>query len=197
MRFKRLQLPRGAVLLTAVAMLVIAVAATPSLAGSFLSRKAAKHLFVGKKEADRTYQDQTKQSKFDATAAAVSSNTTFSISSPNGVQLPSTNASFTLKEPGLVVLTFSGAGVCTAATAGKPCPILIQVDAQNVSTGKANFQLSTTASSPQPVVNTVSQTIFLAKGTHTVTAFYGGSTDPSVTLRLVNWNLIAQAYPGS
>ena len=197
MRTKRRFLPRGAVALTAVAMLVAAVVATPSLAGSFLSRQAASHIFLTKKKAHNTYLKQDKQGKFDPVAAAVSSNQPFATTSTTGVQLPSSNASFTLKEPGLVVLTFSGAGFCTATSAGVPCPILIQVDAQNVSTGKANFDLSTTSASPKEVVHTITQTVYLSKGTHTVTAFYAGSSNASLNFKLINWNLIAQAYPGS
>jgi hypothetical protein len=197
MRFKRHPLPRGAVLLTVLGVLVAAVVATPSLAGSFLSRQAATHKFLTKKDAHKLYQRDDKQSPFDPVAAAVSSNSAFATTSVTGVQLPSTNASFKLKEPGLVVLTFSGADTCTATTAGVPCPILIQVDAQNVSTGKANLDLSTTSGSTQPVVHTVTQTVFLSKGTHTVTAFYAGSNNASLNFKLTNWNLIAEAYPGT
>jgi hypothetical protein len=197
MRFERLRLPRGAVALTVVAMLVAAVVAAPSLAGSFLTKGAAKHLFLTKKDAHKTYLKQGKKSSFDPVAAAVSNNTPFATTSATGVQLPQTNASFTMKETGLVVLTFSGSGFCTATTAGVPCPILIQVDAQNVSTGKQNFDLSTTSASPKEVTHTITQSVLLSKGTHTVTAFYAGSPNATLNFKLLNWNLIAQAYPGS
>lgn len=195
-------------MLTAVAVLVAAVVATPSLAGSFLSKQSAKHLFLTKKGADgqfltrkdahNLYLKQDKASKFDASAAGVSSNVTYGpVQTAIGQQLPAANATFKLKEPGLVVLTFSGAATCTASADGVPCPILIQVDAQNVSTGKANFALSTSTGTPQPLVNTVVQTVYLSKGTHVATVFYAGSTNPSLNFKLSNWNLIAQAYPGS
>jgi hypothetical protein len=198
MRFTRRSLPRGAVVLTAVAVLVAAVVATPSLAGSFLTKQAARNLFLSRKDARKTYLRQDKPSSFDPTAASASSNVQFGpVQTATGTQVPASSVTFKLKQPGLAVLTFSGAATCTALTDGVPCPILLQVDAQNVSTGKANFALSTSAASPQPEVHTVVQTVFLQKGIHVATVFYAGSSNSSLNFKLSNWNLIAQGYPGT
>ena len=206
MRFGKLSLPRGAVVLTAVASLVAALVATPTLAESvfdkheatkvFFTKKRANGRFVTNKDARKTYLKKDKAPE-PPVAAAASSNVAFTASTAIGTQVPQANVTFKLKEPGLVVLTFSGAATCTASADGVPCPIRAQVDAQDVSTGRANFALSTSTGTPQPLVHTVVQTVFLQKGTHQATVFYAGSTNPSLTFKLSNWNLIAQAYPGA
>ena len=190
-------------------MLAAAIAVTPSFAGSsltgsFITKKAASHVYVTNKKASTLYlrkkvAGNTFVKKASAPLAPVvgiaAGTAPFG---PTGATtagyIPTAFTSFGTPGTGSAVITFSGSATCTAAkpTAELACPIQILVDGQT--TGKINFAPATAATpTPAPMVYTVMQTTVLQKGGHTVAIQYAGAKN--VTFTLKNWNLAVQAYP--
>lgn len=200
---RRLFAPR-AIGVVAVAGLVAAVtAATPSLAGSFLTDKVAAHLYVTNKKASALYlKKKAAANTFVKKATAslppvagiAAGSAVYSSNATTAGYIPTAFTSFGLPGTGSAVISFSGSAACTAEkpTAELACPIQILVDGQ--STGKVNFAPATAASpAPAPLVHTVVQTTVLNKGGHTVAIQYAGAKNVSFTLK--GWNLAVQAYP--
>jgi hypothetical protein len=190
------------------AVLAAAVAVTPSfagssIAGSFITKKAAGHIYVSNKKASTLYLKKkaavnTFVKKADAPlvpkVAIAAGTAPWSSEATAPVSLPTAYTSFGMPGTGSAVITFSGSVTCTSAkpTVELACPIQILVDGQT--TGKVNFAPAT-ASSPSPaaIVNTVMQTTVLGKGGHTIAIQYAGAKNVVFTLK--SWSLAAQAYP--
>jgi hypothetical protein len=205
---RRLSTPRAATAVALAAVLAAAIAVTPSfagssIAGSFITKKAAGQIYVTnkkaatlylkKKAADNTFVKKA-EAPFPPKAAIAAGTAPWSNDGTTAVYLPTAYTSFGIPGTGSVVITFSGSVTCTSAkpTVELACPIQIVVDGQ--STGKVNIAPAT-ASSPSPaaIVETVTQTTVLAKGGHTVAIQYAGAKN--VTFTLKSWNLAVQAYP--
>jgi hypothetical protein len=206
---RRIPTPRAIAAVALATVLAAALAVTPSFAGSsitgsFLTTKAASHVYVSNKKASTLYlrkkvADNTFVKKVDAPfapVAGIAAGTAVygpSIATTPGY-IPTAFTSFGVPGTGSAVITFSGNATCTAAkpTAELACPIQILVDGQT--TGKVNFAPATAATpTPAPMVYTVMQTTVLQKGGHTVAIQYAGAKNVAFTLK--NWNLAVQAYP--
>jgi hypothetical protein len=206
---RRLPTPRAITAVALAAVLAAAVAVTPSFAGSsiagpFITKKAASHVYVTNKKASALYLRKkaaanTFVQKAEAPLAPVvgiAAGT--AVFGPSGATtpgyIPTAFTSFATPGTAPAVITFSGNATCLAAkpTVELACPIQILVDGQT--TGKVNFAPATAASpNPAPLVYTVMQTTVLQKGGHTVAIQYAGAKNVAFTLK--NWNLAVQAYP--
>lgn len=201
---KRLSTPRAATTVALAAVLAAAVAVTPSLAGPFVSKKAAGHIYVTnekaaelylkKKAAGNIYVKKTEAPLPPVGAIAAGT----AVFGPSGATtpgfIPTAFAAFGTPGNARAVITFSGSATCTAAkpSVDLACPIQILVDGQ--ATGKVNFAPATAASpAPAPLVYTVMQTTVLQKGAHVVAIQYAGAKNVVFTLK--SWNLAVQAYP--
>jgi hypothetical protein len=190
-------------------VLAAAVAVTPSfagssIAGSFITKKAAGQIYVTNKKASTLYlkkkaANNTFVTKADAPLSPVvgiAAGT--AVFGPSGATtpgyIPTAFTSFATPGTAKAVVTFSGSATCVAAkpTIELACPIQILVDGQT--TGKVNFAPATaTAPTPAALTYTVMQTTVLQKGGHTVAIQYAGAKNVVFTLK--NWNLAVQAYP--
>lgn len=201
---RRLSTPRAASAIALAAVIAIAVSVTPSLAGSFLTKKVGAKLYLTNKKASSLYLKKkaagnTFVKKIEAPhspVAGIAAGT--ALFGPTSVTtagyIPTAFTSFGTPEIAPAVITFSGSATCTATKPGPDlaCPIQILVDGQT--TGKINFAPATAASpTPVPLVYTVMQTTVLGKGGHTVAIQYAGAKN--VTFTLKGWNLAVQAYP--
>lgn len=206
---RRLSTPRAATAVALAAVLAAAIAVTPSfagssIAGSFITKKAAGHIYVTNKKASTLYlRKKAAGNTFVKKAEApltpvvgIAAGT--AVFGPTAVTtagyIPTAFTSFGTPGTGSAVITFSGNATCTAAkpTPDLACPIQILVDGQNA--GKVNFAPATAATpTPVPLVYTVMQTTVLQKGGHTVAIQYAGAKN--VTFTLKSWNLAVQAYP--
>jgi hypothetical protein len=190
------------------AVLAAAVAVTPSFAGSsiagpfitkkaagqiYVSNKKASTLFLRKKVAGNVYLKKA-EAPLSPVAAIAAGTAPWSNEGTTPVYLPTAYTSFGLPGTGSAVITFSGSATCTSAkpTVELACPIQIMIDGQT--TGKVNFAPAT-ASTPSPaaIVNSVTQTTVLTKGGHTVAIQYVGAKNVAFSLK--NWNLAVEAYP--
>lgn len=195
--------PRAAAAIVVAALIAVAVAVTPSFAGSFLTSKRAGRLYLTNEKASTLYLKKkaagntfVKKSAtpLPAVAGIAAGTAPFSSNATTAGYIPTAFTSFGMPGTGSAVITFSGSATCTAEkpTIELACPILILVDGQ--STGKVNFTPATASSpSPAPLVNTVMQTTVLGKGGHTIAVQYAGAKN--VTFTLKSWNLAVQAYP--
>jgi hypothetical protein len=214
---RRLSLNRVLPIAALAAVLAIAVAVTPSFAGSFLSSQKAARIYVKKKAANNTYLTQksannaflkqkaakntyvAKKDLPDGPVAAVSASTVDfgPVSSTTAVDVPTSATTFTMPDTGLVTLTLSGQATCEAGTNGLGCPVQILIDGQAAGTGKVNFD---TAGSDLPTakaaVHSFTQTSVVTAGDHTASVQYAGATDPSIAFTLTDWNLVVQGFPG-
>src|SRR6476620_3902273 len=129
MSIKNLFRRRGLATVALAAVVAIAVAVTPSFAGSFLSRKAAHTMYVTKKSSKKLFlspKDAEKQfvAQADApTGLAASSTAAFTSDSVVPVALPASDITFKTPDTGLVVVTFSGVSSCKAVVTPRTCPI--------------------------------------------------------------------------
>jgi hypothetical protein len=190
------------------AVLAAAVAVTPSfagssIAGSFITKKAAGQIYVSNKKASTLYLRKKvagnvyvkkAEAPLSPVAAIAAGTAPWSNDGTTPVYLPTAYTSFGLPGTGSAVVTFSGSATCTSAkpTVELACPIQIMIDGQT--TGKVNFAPAT-ASTPSPaaIVNSVTQTTVLAKGGHTVAIQYVGAKN--VVFSLKSWSLAVEAYP--
>jgi hypothetical protein len=173
-----------AIVLPAV-ILALAVSVGPSFAGSFLTHREAVQTFVKKADVRPAPSSRIIQSTADV--GPLSSTTPYGIPAARAVFKTNTETSD-------VVITFSGQATCTGATAGAGCPIQILVD--GYATGKVNFlTASSTSPAPKEDVHTVVQSAIVTPGQHVISVRYAGSTDPSVGFKVLDFNLIVQAYP--
>jgi hypothetical protein len=200
---RRLSTHRAGAVVALAAVTALAVAATPSLAGSFLTNQKAANvyvtnqkassLFLKKKVASNTYVKKI-EAPLQPIAAIAAGSAPFSASATTAGYIPTAFTSFATKGIAPAVITFSGSATCTAASGSVElaCPIQILIDGQT--TGKVNFAPATTAApKTAPLVHSVTQTTVLGKGGHTVAVQYAGAA--KVTFTLTNWNLAVQAYP--
>ena len=202
-KLRRSTLFRGAALVLPAAILATALAVTPSFAVSnafkagttsaspYLTKTRAQQLYLAKGRAKQLYIAQGDGPLGDSVA---STSPQGPLSSTTAVPIPGSNINLNLHDNRLLDLTVSGVTNCTASTTAVPCQVSILVDGQPASTGKVDFDISGT---PGTVVHTATQTAFLTPGTHTISAAYAGSTDPSVNFTLKNWNLVVHAFPAS
>ncbi|HEV7399118.1 MAG TPA: hypothetical protein VGN84_02505 [Solirubrobacterales bacterium] len=190
-------------------MLAAAVAVTPSfagssIAGSFITKKAAGQIYVTNKKASTLYLKKKAANNTFVTKADAPLSPVVGIAAgtapygPSGATtagyIPTAFTSFATPGTAKAVITFSGSATCVAAkpTIELACPIQILVDGQT--TGKVNFAPATaTAPAPAALTYTVMQTTVLQKGGHTVAIQYAGAKNVVFTLK--NWNLAVQAYP--
>lgn len=201
---RRLPAPRAIAVVALAGVLAAAVAVTPSLAGPFVSKKAAAHIYITNKKAAGLYLKQKAASNIYLQKAeaplppvgAVAAGT--AVFGPSGATapgyIPTAFAAFGTPGNAPAVITFSGSATCVALkpSVDLACPIQILVDGQ--ATGKVNFAPATAASpAPAPLVYTVMQTTVLQKGPHVVAVQYAGAKNVVFTLK--NWNLAVQAYP--
>jgi hypothetical protein len=199
----------------ALAAVVAAVtAATPSLAGQFLtskqagkfitsqkvaktylSNKKASALYLKKEAASNLFVAKATAPKVPVVGIAAGTAQFGPVAATTAGYIPSAFTSFATKaSTSSVVISFSGAVICTAdkPAADQACPVQILVDGQ--ATGKVNLAPATAASpTPLPIVQTVVQTTVLTKGGHTVAVQYAGAS--KVTFTLKSWNLAVEAYP--
>lgn len=187
------------------AVCAVSVTVAPSLASSFLTNqkaskvfvtnKKANTLFLKKKTASNLYVARADEPRPPVAAIAAGTATYGPVSATTAGYIPTAFTSFaTPAKASDVVISFSGAAICTSETPGpdQACPIQILVDGQSL--GKVNFAPSTAATpTPIPNVQTVVQTTVLSKGGHTVALQYAGAS--KVTFTLKSWNLAVQAYP--
>jgi len=185
------------------AVVAMAIAVTPSLAGSFLTNKVAAHLYVTNKKASTLYlKKKAAANTFVQKATAplppvvgiAAGSAIYNSNSTAAGYIPTAFTSFGMPGTGPAVVTFSGSATCAAEkpTAELACPIQVLVDGQT--TGKVNFAPATAASpAPAALVHTVMQTTVLGKGGHTVAVQYAGAKNVNFTLK--GWNLSVQAYP--
>jgi hypothetical protein len=206
---KRILKPRAAVAVALAAVLAAAIAVTPSfagstIAGSFVTKKAAGKIYLSNKKASTLYlrkkvAGNTFVKKADAplppVAGIAAGTAVFTSTSTTAGYIPTAFTSFGSPGTGSAVITFSGNATCTAAkpTPDLACPIQILVDGQT--TGKVNVLPATAASTPAPapLAFTVMQTTVLQKGGHTVAIQYAGAKNVAFTLK--GWSLAVQAYP--
>jgi len=189
-------------------VLAAAVAVTPSfagssIAGSFITKKAAGQIYVTNKKASTLYLKKKVASNTFVKKAEAPLSPVVGIAAGTAVYtsiattpgyIPTAFTSFGTPGTGSAVITFSGNATCTATkpTAELACPIQILVDGQT--TGKVNFAPSTAATpTPAPMAYTVMQTTVLQKGGHTVAIQYAGAKNVAFTLK--GWNLAVQTYP--
>ena len=204
---RRLSLNRVLPIAALAAVLAIAVAVTPSFAGSFLSSQKAARLYIKKKAANNTYLKQkaakntyiAKKDLPDGPVAAASASTVDfgPVSSTTAVDVPTTATTFTMADTGLVTVNFSGEGTCEAGTNGLGRPVQILIDGLASGTGKVNFgTASSDTPAAKPAVHSFTQTSVVTAGEHVASVQYAGATDPSVAFTLTDWNLVVQGYPG-
>jgi hypothetical protein len=206
---KRGLLRTAAVVLPA-AVLASAVAVAPSFAGAFLTKQEAGATFLKQKEAERTYlAAKTARAEYALKSevpqipivrAVPSTVDVGPIYSTTPFYIPNARAVFqttsTLTD---LVLTFSGQATCVATTSGVGCPIQIMIDGSPTGPPKTDILTSTaTSASPQPkeVAFTTVQTGIVTPGKHVIEVRYFGDKDVSLGLKLFDWTLIAEAYPG-
>src|SRR5437763_3495039 len=177
MSIKNLFPRRGLATVALAAVVAIAVAVTPSFAGSFLSRKAAHTIYLSKKSSKKLFLTaKTAEKEYVAQtngpfALASSSTAPFTSDSIAPVLLPASDITFKMPDTGLLVVTFSGASSCKAVTTPRSCPIRIFVDGQLASTGAVPFDNANSSTA----AHQVTQTAIVQKGTHAVDVAYGGS----------------------
>jgi hypothetical protein len=201
---------RAAAVVLPAAILASAVAVGPSFAGSFLTHKEAVQTFVTKKEAANLYLSaKTAKDSYalkedvpqiPIVRAVPSTVDIGPIYSTTPYYIPTARAVFktesTLTD---LVLTFSGQATCVANTSGVGCPIQIMIDGSPTGPPKTDILTSTANSvSPQPkeVAFTTVQTGIVTPGKHVIEVRYFGDKDVSLGLKLFDWTLIAEAYPG-
>jgi hypothetical protein len=190
-------------------VLAAAVAVTPSfagssIAGSFITKKAAGQIYVTNKKASTLYLKKKAANNTFVTKADAPFSPVVGIAAgtapfgPSGATtpgyIPTAFTSFATPGTAPAVITFSGSATCVAAkpTIELACPIQILVDGQT--TGKVNFAPATaTSPTPAALTYTVTQTTVLQKGGHTVAIQYAGAKNVVFTLK--SWNLAVQAYP--
>jgi hypothetical protein len=211
---RRISTPRAASVVALAAVVAAATAATPSLAGQFLtskqagkfitsqkvaktylSNKKASTLYLKKEAASNLFAAKATAPKVPVVGIAAGTAQFGPVSATTAGYVPSAFTSFATKaSTSSVVISFSGAVICTAdkPAADQACPVQILVDGQ--ATGKVNLAPATAASpTPLPIVQTVVQTTVLTKGGHTVAVQYAGAS--KVTFTLKSWNLAVEAYP--
>jgi hypothetical protein len=207
---RRLSAPRAVTAIALAAVLAVALAVTPSFAGSILTPKRAARLYLSNRQATGLYlKKKTAANLFVAKATApltpivaiAASNTAFGpVSATAATGIPTAFTSFATKGVGSAVITFSGQATCTSPTAAiVACPVSILVD--GLTAAKVNFATSTTGSpAAASEVHTATVTTVLGKGGHTVSIQYAGTPTknnaaPTVAFGLTSWNLAVQAYP--
>lgn len=206
---RRLPTPRAITAVALAAVLAAAVAVTPSfagssIAGSFITKKAAGQIYLTNKKASTLYlrkkaASNTFVKKADAPLSPVAGIAAGTAPyGPSGATtagyIPTAFTSFATPGTAPAVITFSGSATCVAAkpTIELACPIQILVDGQT--TGKVNFAPATAGTPTPAALNySVTQTTVLQKGGHTVAVQYAGAKNVIFTLK--NWNLAVQAYP--
>lgn len=205
---RRLSTPRAATAVALAAVLAAAIAVTPSLAGSsltgsFITKKAAGHIYVTNKKASELFLRkkaagntfvQKAEAPLSPVVGIAAGTAVFSVATTTPGYIPSAFTSFGTPGISPAVITFSGNATCVAAKPGPDlaCPIQILVDGQNA--GKVNFAPATAGTpTPVPIAYTVTQTTVLQKGGHTVAVQYAGAKNVVFTLK--SWNLAVQAYP--
>ena len=139
---KRLSTPRAATVIVLAAVVALAVTVAPSVAGSFLTPKAASQKFVSKQKAAKTYLSKTgasntylrkssaskyltkkvaensyvekKGANLPPVVSIAASTTLFSLNTRTSGYIPTAFTSFATKaNVNTVVVTFSGAASCT------------------------------------------------------------------------------------
>jgi len=201
MSIKNLFPRRGLAAVALAAVVAIAVTVTPSFAGSFLSRQAARTIYVSKKSSKKLFVTQKKADKTYVAqsngpfALAASSTAAFTNDALFPTLVPASDITFKMPDTGLVVVTFSGVSSCVAASSGtgKSCPVRLFVDGQLASTGAQTFDLTNSKAQ----AHSITQTAIVQKGTHAVDVAYGGNQAGDITFTLSNWNLVVQGYPGA
>lgn len=201
---RRISTLRATTVVALAAAAATAIAVTPSLAGSFVSKKGAAHIYVTNKKASTFYLKKKAAGNLYVKKAEAPLPPVVGIAAGNAVfgpteattagYIPTAFTSFGVPGTGSAVITFSGSATCTAAKPGPDlaCPIQILIDGQTA--GKVNFAPATASSpTPVPVVHTVMQTTVLQKGGHVVAVQYAGAKNVAFTLK--GWSLSAQAYP--
>jgi hypothetical protein len=208
---RRISTPRATTVVALAAVLAALAVVTPALAGkvvpgqSFLTTKKAGKLYVTNKKAATLYLRKKAASNLFAAKADVPLSPVVGIAAGTALfgpvsattpgYIPSAFTSFATKATASsVVISFSGAALCTAdkPTVDLACPVQILVDGQ--STGKVNFAPATAGTpTPASLIHTIVQTTVLSKGGHTVAVQYAGAS--KVTFLLKNWNLAVEAYP--
>jgi len=201
---RRLSTPNAIVVVALAAVLAATIAVTPSLAGSFVAKKAAGKIYVTNKKAATLYLKKKAAGNIYVKKAEAPLTPVVGIAAgtavfgPSGATTPGfiPTAFTTVAAPGIAsaVVTFSGQATCVAAkpTIELACPIQILVDGQSL--GKVNLAPATAASpAPAPLTYTVMQTTVLQKGGHVIAVQYAGAKNVIFTLK--SWNLAVQAYP--
>lgn len=216
---KRLSTPRAATVIVLAAVVALSVTVAPSIAGSFLTSKAATQKFVTKQKASKTYLTKAGASNYLTKKAAANtyiakksallppvvgiaaSNTLYSNNTATAGYIPTAFTSFATKaNVSTAVITFAGTASCTnpvkAPTVAQACPITILVDGQPAASKVAFAPATAEGTSKEPAAalsHSIVQTTVLGKGGHTIAIQYAGAS--GLNFQLKSWNLAVQAYP--
>jgi hypothetical protein len=192
---------RQALVVVGLGLLIAAVAFTPSLAGSFLTKSKAKKIFVTKSAANAYETKADAANSFlgkSAIGTAVASGSNFNSNSMTPVAIPGASASVNVSGSSVLVAEFSGVSSCGAASNGFTCQITVSVDGGNANPppeGGGFYRFDTSISRAAAHSLTVSKPV--GAGAHTVTVgYFGCSCSPAPTFDLTQWHLLVQSFPG-
>jgi len=191
---QRPTLLRAAAIVLPAAVLATLVTVGPSFAGSFLTNHKAKLTYLTKRSARHDYLRKSKAPAVPLSDSVASTALFNPPKSAEPVAVRGSEIDLDVAQTTRLDLTFSGVSSCTASTDGVPCQVAALVDGQPASTGNVTFDVS---GNQGPEVHTLVQTSIVTAGTHTISAQYSGSEDPSAKFKLLNWNLVVQAFPAS
>lgn len=185
---RRWFLHRG-VLVAGLVVVIVGAMLAPSIGGSFLTAKKAKKTFLKKSAA--------------VTTKAVTSTTLPALSTNAQVptDIPGATTSITVPkgQKALLVVTFSGPSLCTNATSGFNCPLLVTVDGAtgNPVPDPTGYLWDTTVQPANSANRSLSLTVSkpVDAGSHTVAVRYGGSAVAGTQFTLRSWHLLVQAVP--
>jgi len=175
-------------------VLIAGVALTPSIGGSFLTKKRATKIFITKKKATNTF---LKKSAIDTAVAVSAPGAAFGSTSATPVPIPGAAASVTVpKGPGaLLVAELSGVSTCVAVGDGYSCPIQVFVDGASANPPPESGFYRFDTSNNRSAAHSVSISKSVGPGTHTVTVKYFGQGSGSTNFTLRPWQLLVQSFP--
>ncbi|MDX6583248.1 MAG: hypothetical protein QOI10_2432 [Solirubrobacterales bacterium] len=178
-------------------VIAVAISVAPSFAGStFLTAKQAERTYFDKAATKARFAEKSELPQQPIERLMTSTVDFGPVYSKTPFDIPGARAVFQTDSTTDVVVTFSGEATCVATNEGTGCPIQVTIDGSPAGVGKVNFLTSSADPQPKETVHTVVQTGVVTAGQHDIRVRYAGATDASVGLKLLDWNLVVQAYPG-
>jgi hypothetical protein len=188
---------QGAAAAAMLAIVAAAISVAPSFADpSFLTKKEAERAFFDKAQIKERFAEKSDLPQEPINRVVASTVDFGPVTSKTPVDIPSARAVFQTNSTTNVVVTFSGDATCVAAAPGTACPVQITIDGAPAGIGKVNLLTSSADPQPAETVHTVVQTSVVTPGQHDVRVRFAGTNDASVGLKMFDWNLVVQAYPG-